>query len=353
MANTEYYYVTPTGSDTAGQGRSWGTAYATLQFAVDDIWASHTPEARNVIYCAGDFSISTPLNYQTLFPVPSLSKRLLFIGRGKDAVDDGQRTAITADDNIYYDTVSDYVFWFGFHFKWGQVTSTNKCFRVDRGCEWHDCVWDGEGTNTQSAYQGVYNNQFHRCQFLNMYLSPGNMSIGGIVNYSFCQMASGRSGGFGSYRNGGVTNCTILTTGNGINCQAGAYAENNTVIQTGGTLTSQGIQCNSESAYVSNNYVEGFNTAINISNGTPILENNFYYNCNNGTSYSYAVDEIDYGTRTRPTIELSQSLYTDPQNLDFSLNYGSTVLQPWANYQYPGAVALLNKIAAVPTRVRG
>lgn len=353
MADTEFYYVTPSGSDTAGNGTSWGTAYATMQFAVDDIWATHTPQRRNVIYCSGDFSISTPLDFSSASPVLGLAKRVIFIGRGKDAVDDGQRTAVTADDNVYYDTVSDYVYWFGFNFKWNQVTSLQKCFRVDRGCEWHDCIFDGEGSNGKAAYQGLYNNQFHRCQFLNMYQPMGNHSIGGIINYCFCQMASGRTGGFGTYRSGGVTNCVVITAGTGINLTAGAYAENNTVIQSGSSPAGTAITTSNESSFISNNYVENFTIAYNVNNATPILKDNFCYNATTPLNYVTSTDEIEYGTRTRPVIELSQPLYNDAQNLDFSLNYGSTVLQPWANYQYPGAVALLNKMAIVPARVRG
>lgn len=352
MADTEHYYVTPTGSDTAGQGTSWGTAYATMQFAVDDIWATHTPQRRNIIYCSGDFSISNPLAFNTLSPELGLSKRVFFISRGKDAVDDGQRTAVTADDNVYYDTVSNYVFWFGFNFKWNQSTSLQKCFRVDSGCEWHDCVFDGEGSNAQAAYQGLYSNRFHRCQFLNMFQPPGNMSIGGMFNYCFCQMAAGRSGGYGTYRNGSVTNCVVLTAGTGINLSSGGNCENNTVIREsngGGT----GIYVNSEAQFISNNYVEGFTFGISVNNATPILQNNFCCNVNTPLYYSQSFDEIDVGTRTRPVIEVSQPLYKDPHNLDFSLNEGSLVLQPWANFQYPGAVALLNKIALVPSRVRG
>ena len=354
MADTEHYYVTPTGSDTAGNGTSWGTAYATMQFAVDDIWATHTPQRRNVIYCSGDFSISTPLDFSSASPVLSLAKRVIFIGRGKDAVDDGQRTAVTADDNVYYDTVSDYLYWFGFNFKWNQVTSLQKCFRVDRGCEWHDCVFDGEGSNGQIAYQGLYNNQFHRCQFLNMYKPMGNHSIGGIIDYCFCQMATGRSGGFGTYRGGGISNSVVLSQGSAFNMTAGAYCTNNTAIQThtypSGTAFSVG---SGESSFISNNYCENFTFGYSVNNATPILQDNFCYNSGTPLNYTTSTDEIEYGPRTRPVIELSQPLYNDAQNLDFSLNYGATVLQPWANYQYPGAVALLNKMATVAARVRG
>jgi hypothetical protein len=167
-------------------------------------------------------------------------------------------------------------------------------------------------------------------------------------------MATGRSGGFGMYRNGGVSNSVVLTQGNAFNISAGAYATNNTAIQTASSAAGTAFSIASgESSFISNNYCENFTFGYNINSATPILENNFYYNSSTPLNYTVSTDEIDYGTRTRPVIELSQPLYTDAKNLDFSLNYGSLVLQPWANFQYPGAVALLNKMAAVPARVRG
>jgi hypothetical protein len=355
------YYVSDSGSDVAGNGTSWSNAYATIQFAADDIWATHGTSQRNIVYCQGDFTISTPLDFSTnKSPVPSLGTRLLLVSAGRDAVNDGQRCILRGDDNIVYDPVSDYIFYIGFEFTWCNLNNNSgqRAFRVDRNNEWIDCKFSDTGTATQSGiYQGVWYNGFRDCIFDNMYYGTGH-SIGGFFDGCYFKSKPGRGGGFSIYRTGRVSNCVIWTDGNAnaVYCQAGGDVTNNVMIQnnSGGGPIGKGIRVITEARVISNNYFHNFDIGISIESGTADLRNNFTYNCTNPVSVTTADDLIARGPDVIQNTVAEQPLFVDAANLDLRLNqsWRGNTNEPWG-LGYPGPVTLFNQVQPVAARVRG
>ena len=356
------YYVSDSGSDVAGNGTSWSNAYATIQFAADDIWATHGTTSRNIVYCQGDFTISTPLDFSTnKSPVPNLGTRLLLVSAGRDAVNDGQQCILRGNDNIVYDTVSDYIFYIGFEFTWCNVNndSGQKAFRVDRNNEWIDCKFSDSGTTTQAGlFQGLYSNGFSYCIFDNMYTGVSH-SIGGYFNSCYLNSKPGRGVGLSVYRSGRVINCVIWTDGNtnAVYCGAGGDVTNNVLIQNnqGGGAVGSGIKVATEARLIANNYIHNFNTGIKIETGTADLRNNFTYNVTNPVSVTTAGDLIARGPEVIQNTVAEQPLFVDAANLDLRLNpsWRGNTNETWGVLGYPGPVTLFNQVQPVAPRVRG
>ena len=325
----QLYVDAQNGTDTAGQGTSWATAYATPDFAMNDLWNSHgrdtsTDVDGDVINCVGTFTFTTSMQVVTS-PLASLNRRVTFLSRGLDAVDDGQRCLWKADNGIWNSSTQEYIGFVGFKFQWNLTSTSEKGMRVDRACWFYDCEWDGRDASIGTATQFHWYNQLINCRFINMSSGIGNMSIGGQMIGNYAETTAGYSSiSFNSYRNGIVANNTVIidhqnASGNfaPIVGTAGCQIYGNTVINRGikGT-NSTGIRLTTEGIICANNYVENASSVIwSSSNVNWFLRNNYYYDCTNEVldqTYNPTTDTNWSGVNA--CVELSSALYTDPPN---------------------------------------
>ena len=321
----QLYVDAQNGTDTAGQGTSWATAYATPDFAMEDLWTSHgrdttTDVNGDVINCVGTFTFSTSMQVVTS-PLAGISRRVTFLSRGLSSVDDGQRCLWKADNGIWNSSTQEYIGFVGFKFRWNLTSTSEKGLRVDRACWFYDCEWDGrDAASISSATQFHWNNQVINCRFINMSSSIGNMSIGGQMIGNYVETTAGYSSiSLNSYRNGIITGNTVIIdhqdAGSGfgsIVATSGCQVYGNTVINRGIKGTgSYGIQGQSEGVIIANNYVENATSVIALTSAANwFYSDNYYYDCTYGQTSSGGQN---WGGQAG-VIELDSSLYTDPPN---------------------------------------
>ena len=346
----QLYVDAQNGTDTAGQGTSWATAYATPDFAMEDLWNSHgrdttTDPDGDVINCVGTFTFTTSMQVVTS-PLASLSRRVTFLSRGLNSVDDGERCLWKADNGIWNSSTQEYIGFVGFKFQWNLTSTSENSIRVDRGCWFYDCLWDGRDAVISTAIAFHYYNQLINCRFLNMSAGIGNMSIGGQVIGCYAETTAGYSSiSFNSYRNGILANNTVVidhqNAGTGFGSivgTAGCQIYGNTVINRGIKGTgSYGIRGLTEGVIIANNYVENATSVIALtSNANWFYADNYYFDCTYGQTSSGGQN---WGGQAG-VIELDSALYTDPPN-DWTIANPQAIARRTASYggvEYWGAV---------------
>lgn len=346
----DLYVDAASGTDTAGatRGVSWATAYATPSFALQDLWDSHgrdtgtDPSMSDTINCMGVFAPSTAYS-ATLSPLPSLSRRVYFLARGKFAVDDGLRTEINAADGIWSGVTQDRIHWFGFYCTWNNSATTQKAFVMDRDCAIMNCVIDGrDAAGIQTPFSLHYN-----CTLYGNQIIRGRSSINGTIGIHFqnnyFRATDDQFPQIGGYRGGEVSNNVMIwncpsaqPTGRQIYAAAGVPVFGNTCLNFGNKNTSQGIYLASESWICYDNYMQGFSQAI--VNGAPYLwfvQNNTAFDCT-------ALINADQYQPVTPTITaLTSAMYADPLNGDWTITNpeaASRLAKPWGGLQRQGAV---------------
>lgn len=343
----QLYVDAQNGTDTAGQGTSWATAYATPDFALQDLWDSHgrdtttDPSMSDTINCMGVFTPSTAYS-ATLSPLPSLSRRVYFLARGKFAVDDGLRTEINAADGIWAGSTQDRIHWFGFYFTWNNSATTQRAFHFDRDCLIYNCIVDGRNDITiQPPFQVFY---YFVCKFSQLINLRNSISatIGTRFENNFITFGEGTHS-VATYRGGAINNNVVIVNRTGaattqaIYINAGGEACGNSCFNVGTIKTgSHGARLLSESFLCVNNYFEGFDIAIRTD---PIqyhwyVQNNLCFDCNtpsNGTAQPVT-----------PTItELSESMYVDFENGDYTIKNPQAIARRLTEYggvEYFGGV---------------
>ena len=348
----QLYVDAANGTDTAGatRGVSWATAYLTPDFAMEDLWNSHGRDTTtdidgDVINCVGTFTFATSMQVVTS-PFASLSRRVTFLSRGLNSVDDGQRCLWKANSGIWNSSTQEYIGFVGFKFQWNLTVTSENGIRVDRACWFYDCLWDGRNTVSASSTQCHWNNQIINCQFLNMTGGIGNMSIGGMFVGNYVQASDGYSSiSLNSYRNGIIANNTIVidhqNAGTGFACiigTSGCQIYGNTVINRGIKGTgSYGIRGGSEGVIIANNYVENATSVIALtSNANWFYRNNFEYNCTYGQTSSGGQN---WGG-VSGVISLDSAMYADPPT-DWTITNAQGIARRTTAYggiEYWGAV---------------
>jgi hypothetical protein len=350
----QLYVDAQNGTDTAGQGTSWATAYATPKFAFEDLWTSHgrdsaTDANGDTINCFGIFTFATT-PAPSVSPDPNQSRRVTFLSRGRNAIDDGLRCEWKGEaGGVWNSSTIEYVGWIGFYFTFGLTDTTplDKCVRVDRACWFHDCIFDGRGVVDQSMGQFHWNNQITSCQFINMYSSVGSLSIGGQFINCFSSAAAGRAAcGFSTYRNGITANCVVVMrntnasygytmfTGN-----AGGVIYGNTGINIGVKGSgSCGIKGQTETSLIAEIYVQNATSAMSLTSANWFYKNNYYHDCSYGQTSSGSNNIL--GNFTTLT-ELTNPMYADPANGDWTITNPEALARramPYGGVEYWGGV---------------
>jgi len=344
----DLYVDAANGTDTAGQGTSWATAYATPSFALQDLWDSHgrdtgtDPSQSDTINCMGVFTPSTAYS-ATLSPLPSISRRVYFLARGKFAVDDGLRTEINAADGIWSGSTQDRIHWFGFYCTWNNSATTQKAFVMDRDCAIMNCIIDGrDAAGIQAPFQLYFN-----CLLYGNQIIRGYHSITGTIGFRFqnnyFKPTDDKYVQIGGYRGGEISNNVMIwncptaqPTSRMIYAAAGVPVFGNTCLNLGNRNTSQGIYLASESWVCYDNYMQGFANAI--VNGSPyrwFIQNNTAFDC------TTLINAGNQQPVTPAITELTSAMYADPLNDDWTITNpeaASRLAKPWGGLQRQGAV---------------
>lgn len=347
----QLYVDAQNGTDTAGQGTSWATAYATPDFAMEDLWTSHgrdttTDVNGDVINCVGTFTFATSMQVVTS-PLAGLNRRVTFVSRGLNSVDDGERCLWKANSGIWNSSTQEYIGFVGFKFQWNLTTTSEKGIRVDRSCWFYDCIWDGrDAAGINGATQFHWYNQVINCQFLNMSCGIGNMSIGGQFIGSYVETTAGYSAvSLNSYRNGIIANNTIVvdhqnagTAFGLIIGTSGCQIYGNTAINLGIKGTgSYGIRATTEGVIIANNYVENAVSVIALTSGANwFYKNNYYFDCTYGQTSSGGQN---WGG-ANGVVQLDSAMYADPPN-DWTVANAQAIARRTTAYgglEYWGAV---------------
>lgn len=346
----QLYVDAQNGTDTAGQGTSWATAYATPDFAMEDLWLSHgrattTDINGDVINCVGTFTFATSMQVVTS-PIANLSRRVTFLSRGLNAVDDGQRCLWKANAGIWNSSTQEYVGFIGFKFQWNLTSTLEKGIIVDSYCWFYDCEWDGRDASINSSTQFYFFNQLINCRFINMSSNIGSMSIGGQIIGCYVETTAGYSSlSFNSYRNGIIANNTVIVdhqnaaTGFGLIIgTSGCQIYGNTAINRGIKGTgSYGLRGLSEGVIIANNYVENATSVITLTSAVNwFYADNYYFDCTYGQTSSGGQN---WGGQAG-VIELDSALYTDPPN-DWTISNQQVIAKRKTSYggkEYWGGV---------------
>ena len=313
-----YYVDASGGTDTAGQGTTDGTAYATIQFAIDDVGTTHGAAADGDQINIKDnatHSLSGELTVSTYTTSTTVALKLR--GYTTTANDGGQATIQGSGTASLVDSAVSYIHWI-------------------------DLELDGNNSNVDWADFGNYST-VHRCKIHNASAILCRVRGGGMV--SNCEIFDGNNQGVrlegsaatavGCYiYNGGTKDFTVAIYQNttysmafnniisidgstdGIRMASLCRAYNNSILCAGGT--GAGISIAVHNAHVFNNLIEGFSGAGGIgvekvsSNAVVQMANNSYYD--NTTDSNVTIIALDENNESLGSSPFSKSGTNDFAN---------------------------------------
>jgi hypothetical protein len=297
-ATPTQYYVRPTnGTDSAGNGTSHGTAYLTIQYALNDIGTTHgqdTTDGDQINIC--DESTASPSGSLSLatYGTPGEDYPLIFRGY-TSAANDGGIGVIDMTNVALFAATNNFMHLIDLHITDGGsadlVTLGSRCSVVN--CEVDDTTGDGI---TPGQYNLVAN-----CNIHNIGGKAIDASLTSSVTVANCYVSGTPTTAIhlGTACTATRNIVTISGSSNGILCgNHGSVAMHNSVLSASGSGTPYGIARGSNAVNVSiwNNVVEGFTTGTGIDDQGSgnrhwaMCRGNAVYNC----STEYDLGDVVY-----------------------------------------------------------
>lgn len=282
----EYYVRNTNGTDSAGGGTSHATAYRTIQFAIDDIVATHGKmsgaTADRINLCDESAFVLTSALTSTTYGNADIHRWLLFQGYTSTA-GDGGFFDIDLNGGAYSLVSGTHDYW---TFAYGKLHNNSGS----------NYLWDMDGVGQRAFHMEFYESAYvaigggsaassaEFCWFHDIDIYGTNSTP--LVNN--CLFTNGTTRKFDNalHQPTTATNNFVFVDGatNGISTYAYSHISNNSVLSNGGTGT--GFYCELYFQSMFNNLVDGFSGTggKGINNATSNVyvqwwRNNAVFNC--------------------------------------------------------------------------
>ena len=308
----EYYVRGTNGTDSAGGGTSHATAYQTIQFAIDDIVATHGKQssatADRINLCDESAFVLTSALDSTNYGNGAIQRWLVFQGY-TSTPGDGGLFDIDLNGGAYSIVSGTHDYWTfaygklhnnsGANYLWDFDGVGQRAFMIEFYDSAHSAVGGG------SSGSGAEHCWFHDIE------RYGTESLPFVIN---CLFTNGTTKKFlkAIYRPTAATHNLVSVDGSTDGIEVAQYntAINNTVLSSAGT--GKGINCALYFHTIFNNIVEGFSGTgglgiNNLSSNvyTQWWRNNAVYDCE--TAYGFPNNHIILGALRADNEELTAS----------------------------------------------
>jgi hypothetical protein len=341
MALVERYIDYNAGDDTTGDGLAHGTAWKTIQKALDSTTLNATDGNRFNLSDAAEHVLTATLSFATIGEPASAAGGIRFEGYSSTAGDGGVAPIDCGGFTCISSASLDYTSYIRLTLtNWG----SSYCFITDNFNFWYECELDGEGTR-QYGINGDVGLFVYRCKLHSFHpTSVGILIQGRSSCYCFDNYLVATN--IGMDEDNGVKivigNTVILDTPTnnasyGIGTNATSIVSGNTVIRLGGSATGcTGIYGVTAGVYMQErNYVEGFSASgdavTDIGSSSVFLQygSNKYYNntaiIRNGTILS---DDGNNATLGSSGVDANYLPTSDLQNAGLPSQFWQTAATP-------------------------
>lgn len=277
MAKSEYYVDPLNGSDTTGDGLSDGTAWQTVQNALNSITKNTTDGDRINVKDTADDVLTAPLQFGAIGSY-SLNYGLLIEGYSTNAGDGGIGGISGGGTTGIITTQRLYIFFKNMHL---HNTGANNIINIKRGGI-ESCEFDNSSStsNNVTMSDGCCLN----CHFHNLAGDALSLSLGVARGNYFKQGTTYEMvRAIELATNAFAVNNIISVDGASDGIYGGANpctATNNSIFAASGSGTGLEISSSNYASSYVNNVVEGFSTGIsNVNRDASIISSNSAFNC--------------------------------------------------------------------------
>lgn len=325
MAITNYYVAPSSGNDTTGNGLTDGTAWATVQKALDTITQGAGGDRINVKNDSGVDDVLTAALNLTTYGTPSATQPLVIQGY-TSTVGDGGKGGIDGDAtySIMIETAANWVHFIDMHL---HNTGAAQVLHLNNDCGLIRCEVDNSSYATRSIdFAGTCT--VVGCHIHNLAGNAGLQVSGGMVGWNYFE--DGTNKFVTACDPGGATFCFNIihlnsVAGNGMIIPSGPVFNNSIYNAAAGTGRAMSANTSSTGNFIMNNYIEGFSDTggdgifYNATTRAKIQGNNKTFNCDVDftPATEFTLDDFRGTTGTPTDAILGSSPFTSA-GTDFS-----------------------------------